>query len=38
MEQGTAISEVNIATSMHKNKVLVVILIIKDVVTYSLSG
>ena len=33
-----AISEVNIATNMHNNKVLDVIFIIKDDVTYSLSG
>ena len=38
IEHGTAISEVNIATSIHSNKVLDVILIIKDAVTYSLSG
>ena len=38
IEQGTAINIVNIATRMHNNKVLDVILIIKDDVTYSLRG
>ena len=38
IEQGTAINEVNIATRMHNNKVLDVIFIIKDDVTYSLRG